>query len=197
MPMGMSDDEFREFLIKTDASFTDQQRQSNAVFACFGSAAQQAQHFEAALSEFLMVYNKIAKKSLTIQDFEAIEVSLQKKTMGALLHEFRKYVKIQDERVEDHLDAALAMRNHLIHHFFREREDLLGTERGRFTLLKELSAIGTVLKSAAAITNGMRVALSEVFNPSRDRTGKSQALFSMTVDIPNEIANASQPLPSK
>ena len=36
--------------------------QINAVFACFGSAAQHSQFFEAALGEFLLVYNKICKK---------------------------------------------------------------------------------------------------------------------------------------
>jgi len=40
--------------------------QLNAVFACFGSAAQHAQFFEEALGEFLLAYNKICNKSLTI-----------------------------------------------------------------------------------------------------------------------------------
>ena len=34
--------------------------QLNAVFACFGSAAQRAQLFEQSLSRFLAMYNKIA-----------------------------------------------------------------------------------------------------------------------------------------
>lgn len=44
--------------------------QLNAVFACFGSAAQHSYFFEAALGEFLLVYNKILKTSLTLQDLE-------------------------------------------------------------------------------------------------------------------------------
>lgn len=40
--------------------------QSNAVFACFGSAAQHCQHFEKALADFLILYNKATNQSLAV-----------------------------------------------------------------------------------------------------------------------------------
>lgn len=53
--------------------------QLNAIFVCFGSTAQHSQFLEAALGEFLMVYNKIFRKSLTLNDLEAIGTRLGKK----------------------------------------------------------------------------------------------------------------------
>jgi hypothetical protein len=56
--------------------------QINAVFACFSSAARHAQHFEAALAEFLSDYNKVSKQTITPQDFEVLDQILSKKDSG-------------------------------------------------------------------------------------------------------------------
>ena len=68
--------------------------QLNAVYACLGSAAQHGQLFEVALSDFLLAYNGLLKKSFKLADLEAVKTSLQKKTMGALLADFKKHLKI-------------------------------------------------------------------------------------------------------
>lgn len=163
--------------------------QLNAVFACFGSAAQHSYFFEAALGEFLLVYNKILKTSLTLQDLEIIETKIQKKTMGALLSEFRKYVKIHDNTIEQYLDNALKKRNFLIHHFFRQRQKKFHTEKGRMAMLKELVGIEKELEQATDLTNGMRVALSEAVSVKKnikadERDSGSKVLFTMSVNIP-------------
>ena len=166
--------------------------QLNAVFACFGSAAQHSYFFEAALGEFLLVYNKILKTSLTLQDLETIETKIQKKTMGALLSEFRKYVTIHDNTIEQYLDNALKKRNFLIHHFFGQREKKFQTEKGRIEMLKELVGIQKELERATDLTNGMRVALSEAVSVKKknknikadERNSSSEVLFTMSVNIP-------------
>lgn len=165
--------------------------QLNAVFACFGSAAQHSYFFEAALGEFLLVYNKILKKSLTLQDLETIETKIQKKTMGALLSEFRKYVKIHDSTIEQYLDNALKKRNFLIPHFFRQRQKKFHTEKGRMEMLKELVGIEKELEQATDLTNGMRVALSKAVSIEKnkniktdERDSDSQVLFTISVNIP-------------
>ena len=106
--------------MKSLEMLNSEEGQLNAVFACFGSAAKHAQFFEAALSEFLLVYNRLLKKSLTLADLEVVETSLHKKTMGALLTEFRKHVKISDDVVSTSLSDAVQKRNFLIHRYFRE-----------------------------------------------------------------------------
>ncbi|HEX6466833.1 MAG TPA: hypothetical protein VFZ99_05985, partial [Terriglobales bacterium] len=95
--------------------------QLNAVFACFGFAAQYAQLFEAGLVRFLIVYNKISAESLTLEDFETIESNLQKRTMGQLIRELSRYVNFQDLALAGHFDDALQKRNFLMHRFFLAR----------------------------------------------------------------------------
>jgi hypothetical protein len=138
--------------------------QGNAVFACFGSAAQHAQLFEQALGRFLSVYNRAANSAFSISDFEAYEGKLQKMTMGTLLREMEKYVSFDDSAVEDRLDGALDRRNHLMHAFFLERGGALKSEDGRLNLLRELTSTEAVLDSARITVNAMRIAMCEALN---------------------------------
>ena len=135
--------------------------QVNAVFACFGSAAQNAQHFEAALFEFLLDYNKLAKRTLRPQDFETLDQKLQKRTLGTLLREFSKYVKISDPNVERLLEKALERRNFLMHHFFREKDFTLRLENDRMRLISCLTNIDRVLQESTTIIRAMRIAMSK------------------------------------
>ena len=167
--------------------------QRNAVFACFGSAAQQSQYFEVALGDFLLVYNKICKKSLTLQDIESMEAKLGKQTMGTLLMEFKKHVKINDDKIASQMDAALQKRNFLMHHFFRERNERFDTEQGRMEMLKELVGVDSELRMAKDMTNGMRVALCRTLNyndgaedsDQGDGGTSSNGLFSAEINIPS------------
>jgi hypothetical protein len=52
-------------MLKTDEGET------NAVFSCFGAAAQHAQIFEEGLAKFLVVYNLLAAKAVTLEDLES------------------------------------------------------------------------------------------------------------------------------
>jgi len=167
--------------------------QVNAVFACFGSAAQHAQHFEAALADFLSDYNKLTKRGVSLQKLEALDQKLQKKTLGTLLREFSKYVTIQDPNVVGFLEMALEKRNFLMHHFFREREGKLRLEKDRMELLSELTGIDHILDQAATITQAMRIAMSEaISNHELDNGSKqgdtehSKALFTATVKMPGD-----------
>lgn len=135
--------------------------QLNAVFACFGSAAQHAQLFEESLAKFLLVYNKIADSTLSLQDLEVLEAKLQKKTMGSLLRELSNYVTIQEESVARNLDEALKLRNFLMHNFFIARGQSLKSEEGRLSLLTELVEIERMLEQSCVITNAMRIAMCQ------------------------------------
>lgn len=163
--------------------------QLNAVFACFGSAAQHAQHFEVALGAFVLLYNKFTKRNLTLEAFEALDQKLQKQTMGTLLREFKKYVRVNDSNVHRCLELALEKRNFLMHHYFREREGCLGLEQGRLSILTELVEIGSLLEQAAALVGGMRIAFSDVMSKKGERGGSNKKpLFSFEVTLPDEKA---------
>lgn len=160
--------------------------QSNAVFAIFGSAAQHSQFYESALAEFLIVYNKITNKSLTIQDLGTIKTKLQKKTMGALLYEFRKYVTIDDSTVEQCLYNPLEKRNFLIHRFFLERNEKFRTKKGRMEMMQELLHIQEELEIATKLTNGMRIAVSKALDlkEGKEQDTPQETLFSIRLNIP-------------
>ena len=166
--------------------------QLNAVFACYGSAAQHSQYYEAALEEFLIVYNKISKKFLSLQDLETIETKLRKKTIGALLREFRKYVTINDDLIEQSLHSALEKRNFVIHGFFRQREEKFRTKEGRIEMLEELVGIGSELQRVADVINGMRVALLDALGLKYENSDikteecgtDNNVLFTIDIKIP-------------
>ncbi len=186
--------EFREkgYTSESLRMLESEEGQLNAVFACFGSAAQHSYFFEEALGKFLLVYNKTFKNSLTLQDLETIETKMKKETMGSLLKEFKKYVTIHDDKVEQCLDNALKKRNFLIHHFFRQRYKKFRTKTGRIGMLNELMGIQKDLETATALTNGMRIALSKAIDLKRknkdikadERDPDSNTLFTVTINRP-------------
>ena len=127
--------------------------QLNAVFACYGSAAQHAQLFEQGLARFLVIYNKITSDSIGVDDVG------HKMTMGQLLNKLRQHVTIDDNSVEEWFDAALKERNYLIHRFFLERDQGLKSAEGRMELLAELVKIEANLNRCRVMINAMRIAM--------------------------------------
>ena len=160
--------------------------QLNAVYACLGSAAQHGQLFEVALSDFLLAYNGLLKKSFKLADLEAVKTSLQKKTMGALLADFKKHLKVSDEAVSASLRDALRKRNFLIHRYFRDRQTKSESEQGRLNMLAELVEVGEVLKKATVLTNAMRIALCSALEDGEREGPNSAVLFSIDVDTTDD-----------
>jgi transcription elongation factor GreA-like protein len=158
--------------------------QLNAVFACFGSAAQHAQLFEGELKRFLAFFNKIAQSNLALEDLEAAELATQKKTMGALLRLVRQKVRFTEGRIEDKLHNVLEKRNFLIHHFFLERDDEFKTEAGRLGMLGEMVGIEREIETATGWIAGLRVAVAESLS-GKDRSvvDPEEVVFSAEIDI--------------
>ena len=129
--------------------------QLNAIFACFGSAAQHAQLFEQSLSRFLVMYNTIALDSVSADDIG------NKMTMGHLLDKVKTHVKIDDDSIEQSFSIALEERNQLIHRFFIEYDHLLGSTEGRMELLSRLTRIEMNLDRCRVAINAMRIAMCE------------------------------------
>ena len=129
--------------------------QLNAVFACFGSAAQHAQLFEQGLTRFLVMYNKIASDTVSVDDIG------KKETMGQLIHKVGQYVEISDHSVEEGFSTALAERNFLMHRFFLERNSQLATCAGRMQLLSELVGIEADLERCRVTINAIRIAMCD------------------------------------
>ncbi|HEY4354685.1 MAG TPA: hypothetical protein VGN16_02980 [Acidobacteriaceae bacterium] len=138
--------------------------QSNAIFACFGSAAQRAQNFEDGVAKFLVVYNQATNDSLTSEDLESRNDELSRKTMGQLLHRLKKVVTFPDDTYTDYFLEALGRRNFLMHKYFLERNHMFATEASRFEALAELATMENVFNRARIAINAMRIALCETLN---------------------------------
>ena len=136
--------------------------QLNAVFAYFGSAAQHAQLFEQGLTRFLVMYNRIASDSVSVDDIG------QKLTMGKLLKRVGQHVTIDDNSVEEGFSAALQERNYLIHRFFLERDSQFKSTEGRLGLLSELVGIERNLDRCRVMINAMRIAMCETLGIEDD-----------------------------
>ncbi len=142
--------------------------QLNAVFACFGSAAQHAQLFEQGLAEFLIAYNRICSDSIAIDDLEAGTSSLRRRTMGQLLRKLSEHVTIEEISVSDCFSTALKSRNYLMHEFFLKKNSELETAEGRMQLLVELTTIQGILERSRVMINAMRIAMCETLGVEDD-----------------------------
>ena len=127
--------------------------QTNAIFACFGSAVQHSQLFEQGLDRFLIIYNKITSDSVSIDDIG------QQMTMGQLLHRVREHVTFDDKAIEEQFSAVVKERNYLIHRFFLERDPQFKSTEGRFQLLSQLQETEENLDTCRVMINAMRIAM--------------------------------------
>ncbi len=153
--------------------------QLNAVFACYGSAAQHGQLLEAALSKLVIL----------LSEYSGLEPpdSLKKKTLGQLLRFFdEKFVVEIDDWVPRILDAAREQRNFLIHEYFLKRSDKMRVESGRFEILRELVGIESQLRKGRDLFNGLRVAVEEVMKGKRQENSEARTVFSVTLRIEQE-----------
>jgi hypothetical protein len=140
-------------MLKTDEG------QLNAVFACFGSAAQHAQMFEEALGNFLLAYNHIRPEKMSAEELEELTQGIQARSMGSLLHELKSLVTLKEGDPRERMEAALKVRNYLMHRWFLDRRETFKSARGRMALLQELVGMERLLESARVTANAMRIAM--------------------------------------
>ena len=158
--------------------------QLNAVFACFGSAAQHGQYFEKALGEFIVKIKHVLEPATPAEHIQSAKSQLARKTIGQLLQIMGKHVQPDAQWVTDLLLNAHKSRNFLIHHYFIEREDRFKTASGRTAMLKELLSIQEQIERATVLVDGMRFAVTErVLNRDSDSNESERALFSIEISI--------------
>ena len=137
--------------------------QLNAVFACFGSAAQHAQMFEEALGNFLLAYNYIRPEKMSAEELEELTQNIHIRTMGQLLREVKSLVTFDSGDYGERMEAALQVRNYLMHRWFLDRREAFKSDAGRMALLQELVGMECLLDSARVMANAMRIAMCREF----------------------------------
>ena len=154
--------------------------QLNAVFACYGSAAQHGQFFEESVTRLIIALNEMSGS-------EGEAEKMEKWTLGRLLNHFQgKFVNEIDEWVPEHLEEGRRLRNLLIHDYFLKRDGKLSTRNGRMAVLKELLHIERHLKRGADSLNGLRVAVGKAMDGrSRKASEGGEVVFSVKLDVGN------------
>ena len=151
--------------------------QLNAIFACYGSAAQHGQLFEEALRKLIAVLNECL-------GIDSTAAAVQKKTIGELLKIFEnKFVEDMDDWVSDFLDETRQRRNFLIHDYFLIRSDDIGIDTGRVAVLRELKDIEAQLRRGAGLVNGLRVAIEAARNGEPPRNDDSEVVFTVKLRL--------------
>ncbi len=173
-----SDYEIHGYSARSLEMLESKEGQLNAIFACYGSAAQHGQLFEEALVKLIAVLNECL-------GIDSTAAALQKKTIGELLKLFEdKFVEEQDDWVFDFLDETRRRRNFLIHDYFLKRSDDMGMDTGRVAVLRELVDIEAQLRRGAGLVNGLRVAIEAARNGEPGRNDDSEVVFTVKLRLP-------------
>jgi hypothetical protein len=142
--------------------------QSRELYAHFGRAAFHAQCFEMSLEIILLLYHKLGDPTFTVERWEAMEATLQKKTMGYLLREVQTRMNVVVQGEADVLNQALEKRNYLMHRFWRENIQLTLTTPGRDRLIDELNDIANSFTMADALVSSMYGAMAKMIGMTEE-----------------------------
>ncbi|HYT45612.1 MAG TPA: hypothetical protein VEP90_25025 [Methylomirabilota bacterium] len=115
------------------------------VYATFGLAVYLAQCFERQLGITLATVCLSDPDSVTREQYDALLSKNFKKTLGQLFYKMKDDLNIADE-IKQEIEAALQLRNFLIHNYFWERMLQFNASAGRQAMLEELYHACTVFQ---------------------------------------------------
>ena len=139
------------------------EEQSRDVYAHYGLTMYLAQVLEYAIVSAFVILRLPEKQKYTREDIDDLMDGRFKKTLGMLLKTLRDEMTLP-ETLEATLSQALARRNFLAHHYFRERAEQFVTREGRAKMIVELQIDQQLFQSADT-------ALSGVLRPMRIANG--------------------------
>lgn len=122
----------------TDENMSPESYQAREMYAHYGLALYLSQVLEATLKSAIVLAQLTSDPTATRQKFDNAWESNFSVTMGRLIKRFTPYLNGDDELEED-LRLALAIRNHLAHHFFWDNAAKAMTMQGQAELVEECS----------------------------------------------------------
>jgi hypothetical protein len=123
--------------MSTMESLSDDAREIKEVSALFGRAVFFIQAFERQLGITLASVCLSDPDAVTREQYDALLSRNFKKTLGQLFHKMKVTLTIPNE-IKQEIEAALQLRNFLIHNYFWERMIQFNTSAGRQMMLEEL-----------------------------------------------------------
>lgn len=118
-------------------NLSDEAREIKEVSALFGRAVFFIQAFERQLGITLATLCLSDPDRVTREQYDALLSKNFKKTFGQLFHKIKDDLYITDD-IKQEIEAALQLRNFLIHNYFWERKLEFNTSAGRQVMLEEL-----------------------------------------------------------
>lgn len=134
------------------------------LYAKFGIAAEAAQLFETDLGTLLLCLKALDNDWHVVPDGDAAREVLDQidgSTLGRLLHNLKRYIKIEGDLAEGFM-SALAARNRLSHGFFERHNFNIQTELGRREMISDLDDLHSKLFLAWRSASGILTITSEV-----------------------------------
>ena len=116
-------------------------------YAHFGLATYMAQVLEHGIVNAMVVANLPGRESITRSDIDAFMDRQFKNTLGQLLRQLGEYVTVPAD-LSEVLGDALAKRNWLARHYFRERATEFMTDIGCSRMITELEALQLLFDDA-------------------------------------------------
>ena len=108
-----------------------------------------------------MIHTRLTNVTISLAELEDLHLANQKRTLGNLLKDFRKYVRLE-ESTDAIMADALEKRNFLIHRYFWERAAYILTPGGRDKMIDELIDIENVFICADAAADAVTRAGAKV-----------------------------------
>jgi hypothetical protein len=140
------------------------------VYANFGLAIYQAQCLEHGIVNAMVILDliphqrKLAKSASEWAELvDSFTDSKFELTLGKMIRALKKLTSV-DPLLQGQLAEALAIRNWLAHHYFRERAEPFLTQAGRDSMLSELEAAQAIFSQADS-------ALDAAVKPAREKAG--------------------------
>lgn len=130
------------------------------VYACAGFALYWVQCFEQELQTLLLCERKLRREIDSLDAWDKHDSELAKLTCGVLLKEVLKRVGI-DDAGKQNLDAALKLRNNLVHHFFWLNAANFVCLEGQEKMVRELAHATNCFWYAAMLAKQVTLILLE------------------------------------
>jgi len=117
------------------------------LFAFFGLVAYSAQVLEHSALNLALVLKLAKVGEIAKRDFYDIYENLTKHTFGRLITSAKKLIQISEDQ-ERILKDAVDLRNHVTHHYFRERAEDFVSIAGQSEMKKEMQKFIARFKEA-------------------------------------------------
>lgn len=159
-------------MISSDLQMTTKASNLAELYAMYGQAAYLAQCFEGDLTAILLALKGLNDATPSLEELERFDARNIRKTLGALLNDLHGNVSLDSDVAELFADA-LAHRNRLVHHFYREHATDMLSDAGRDMMITEIRQMTETFTAAVATAKSFSDALGKALGITEELLDKT------------------------